>query len=184
VDTGAIAFGYGISVSAIQLITAASAIANDGILMKPYMVKAITDQSGQTLKQFQPQTVRRVISKRTAQTVKNIMKTVITKGGTGTNAALEGYTVCGKTGTARKLNDDGRYSDTQHIASFVGFTPAENPKLAILVVIDEPKGKYYGGTVAAPVFRRIAREALNYLNIPPQSGLKRFATSRRIEARG
>ena len=184
VDTGAVAFGYGISVSAIQLITAASAIANDGILMKPYFVKAITDQSGKTLKQFQPQTVRQVISKRNARTVRNIMKTVITKGGTGTNAALEGYTVCGKTGTARKLDENGRYSDSMHIASFVGFTPAENPKLTILVVIDEPKGKYYGGTVAAPVFRRIARETLNYLNIPPQSGTKRFATTRRIEARG
>jgi cell division protein FtsI (penicillin-binding protein 3) len=112
------------------------------------------------------------------------MKTVITKGGTGTNAALEGYTVCGKTGTTRKLDDDGVYSNTRHIASFVGFTPAENPKLAILVVIDEPKGKYYGGTVAAPVFRRIAREALNYLNIAPQSGTNRFATSRRIEVSG
>jgi cell division protein FtsI (penicillin-binding protein 3) len=183
-DTGAIAFGYGVSVSAMQLITAASAIANDGILMKPYFVKAITDQSGQTLKQFQPQTVRRVISENTAQTLRNIMKTVITKGGTGINAALDGYSVGGKTGTARKLGDDGVYLDNKHIASFVGFTPAENPKLAILVVIDEPKGKYYGGTVAAPVFRRIAREALNYLNIPPQSGAKRFATSRRIEVRG
>ncbi|MGD2187620.1 MAG: penicillin-binding protein 2 [Desulfobacterales bacterium] len=184
VDTGSVAFGYGISVSAIQLITAASAIANDGILMKPYFVKTITDQSGKPLKQFQPQTVRRVISKRTARTVRNIMKTVITKGGTGTNAALQGYTVCGKTGTARKLDENGEYSDSKHIASFVGFTPAEHPKLTILVVIDEPQRKYYGGTVAAPVFRRIAREALNYLNIPPQGGTKRFATSPRIEAKG
>ena len=184
VDTGAIAFGYGIAVSAVQLITAVSAIANDGILMKPYFVKAITDQSGQTLKQFQPQTVRRVISEKTARTLRNIMKTVISEGGTGTNAALEGYSVGGKTGTVRKLGDDGVYLNNKHIASFVGFTPVENPKLAILIVIDEPKGKYYGGTVAAPVFRRIAREALNYLNIPPQSGTKRFATSRRIEVSG
>jgi cell division protein FtsI (penicillin-binding protein 3) len=144
--------------------------------MKPYFVRAITDQSGQTLKQFQPQTVRRVISEKTARTVRNIMKTVISEGGTGTNAALEGYSVGGKTGTARKLGDDGAYLNNKHIASFVGFTPVE--------IIDEPKGKYYGGTVAAPVFRRIAREALNYLNIPPQSGTKRFATSRRIEASG
>ena len=168
----------------MQLITAVSAIANDGILMKPYFVKAITDQSGQTLKQFQPQTVRRVISEKTARTLRNIMKTVIAKGGTGTNAALDGYSVGGKTGTARKLGDNGKYLNNKHIASFVGFTPVENPKLAILIVIDEPKGKYYGGTVAAPVFRRIAREALNYLNIPPQSGTKRFATSHRIEVRG
>jgi cell division protein FtsI (penicillin-binding protein 3) len=184
VDTGAISFGYGISVSAIQLVTAVAAIANDGILMKPYFVQAITDQNNEPLKQFQPQTVRRVISKKTARIIKTIMKTVTTKGGTGVNAALEGYTVGGKTGTARKLNKNGTYSTTTHIASFVGFTPAENPKLSILVIIDEPKGKYYGGTVAAPVFRRIAREALNYLNIPPGSGRKQFATSRRIGANG
>jgi cell division protein FtsI (penicillin-binding protein 3) len=112
------------------------------------------------------------------------MKTVTTKGGTGVNAALDGYTVCGKTGTVRKLDNTGTYSNNRHMASFVGFTPADNPKLAILVVIDEPQRKYYGGTVAAPVFRRIAREALHYLNIPPHSGVKRFATSRRIEASG
>jgi cell division protein FtsI (penicillin-binding protein 3) len=112
------------------------------------------------------------------------MKTVTAKGGTGVNAALDGYTVCGKTGTARKLDKNGTYANDRHIASFVGFTPADDPRLAILVVIDEPQGKYYGGTVAAPVFRRIASETLNYLNIPPRSGVKRLATSRRIEARG
>ena len=184
VDTGAIAFGYGISVSAIQLITAVSAIANDGVLMKPYLVQAITNSKGEPLKQFQPQTVRRVISEKTSRTLKAIMKTVITEGGTGVNAALEGYDVCGKTGTVRKLNEDGTYSNTRHIGSFVGFTPADDSRLAILVIIDEPKGKSYGGTVAAPVFRRIARETLNYLNIPPQSGTKRFATSPRTEVKG
>jgi cell division protein FtsI (penicillin-binding protein 3) len=184
VDTGSIAFGYGISVSALQLIAAVSAIANDGILMKPYFVQAITDESGQPLKQFQPQPVRRVITIQTARTIKAIMQTVITTGGTGTNAALENYTVCGKTGTTRKLDDSGTYSDTKHIASFVGFTPAEKPQLAILVVVDEPRGQYYGGTVAAPVFRRIARETLNYLNITPENAMKSFANYRGIETRG
>jgi len=184
VDTGSIAFGYGVSVSAIQLIAAASAIANDGILMKPYFVQAITDESGQPLKQFQPQAVRRVISEQTARTIKAIMKTVITTGGTGVNAALENYTVCGKTGTTRKLDPSGTYSDSKHIASFVGFTPADKPQLAILVVIDEPQGKYYGGTVAAPVFRRIASETLNYLNITPENTIKSFATLRGVKTRG
>ena len=184
VDSASIAFGYGISVSAIQLIAAVSAIANDGILMKPYLVQAITDDSGQPLKQFQPQMVRRVIKDQTAQTIKAIMKTVITTGGTGTNAALENYTVCGKTGTTRKLDENGTYSNNKHIASFVGFTPAEKPQLAILVVIDEPQGHYYGGTVSAPVFRKIARETLNYLNITPESTTKSFATFRRVETRG
>jgi cell division protein FtsI (penicillin-binding protein 3) len=184
VDTGSIAFGYGISVSALQLITAVSAIANDGILMKPYFVQAITDESGQPLKQFQPQPIRRVIKEQTARTIKAIMKTVITSGGTGTNAALENYTVCGKTGTTRKLDESGTYSDSKHIASFVGFTPAEKPQLAILVVIDEPQGQNYGGTVAAPVFRRIAQETLNYLNITPENTIKSFATLRTIGTRG
>lgn len=184
IDTGAISFGYGVAVSALQLVAAASAIANDGLLMKPFFVQAITDQHHEPLKQFQPQTVRRVISARTARAVKAIMKTVTTEGGTGVNAALQGYTVCGKTGTARKLDESGSYSKSNYIASFVGFTPAEKPKLAIVVIIDEPQEKYYGGTVAAPVFRRIARETLNYLNIPPESGTRQFATSRRIEGRG
>ena len=184
VDTASIAFGYGISVSAIQLIAAVSTIANDGILMKPYLVQAITDDSGKPLKQFQPQIVRRVIKDQTAQTIKAIMKTVITTGGTGTNAALENYTVCGKTGTTRKLDENGTYSNNKHIASFVGFTPAEKPQLAILVVIDEPQGKYYGGTVAAPVFRRIASETLNYLNITPENTIKSFATLRGVKTRG
>jgi cell division protein FtsI (penicillin-binding protein 3) len=184
VDTGAVAFGYGISVSAIQLITAVSAIANDGILMKPFLVQAITDQNGEPLKQFQPQVVRRAIKVKTARTVKAIMKTVTAEGGTGVNAALEGYTVGGKTGTARKLDETGTYSNNRHIASFVGFTPVDNPALAILVVIDEPKKQYYGGTVAAPIFRQIAGETLNYLNIPPQNGMKTFAISRGSEARG
>jgi cell division protein FtsI (penicillin-binding protein 3) len=184
VDTGSIAFGYGISVSALQLITAVSTIANDGILMKPYFVQAITDESGQPLKQFQPQPIRRVIKEQTARTIKAIMKTVITTGGTGTKAALENYTVCGKTGTTRKLDESGTYSDSKHIALFVGFTPADKPQLAILVVIDEPQGQYFGGTVAAPVFRKIAQETLNYLNIPPESTTKSFATFRKVETKG
>ena len=184
IDTGAISFGYGVAVSALQMVTAASAIANDGVLMKPYFVQAITDQNHEPLKQFQPQKVRRVISIQTARTVRAIMKTVTNEGGTGVNAALDGYTVCGKTGTARKLDENGTYSKSNYIASFIGFTPAEKPKLAIVVIIDEPQGQYYGGTVAAPLFRRIASETLNYMNIPPESGTKQFATSRRIEARG
>ncbi|MEJ2102608.1 MAG: penicillin-binding protein 2 [Desulfobacterales bacterium] len=184
IDTSSIAFGYGVSVSAIQLIAAVSAIANDGILMKPYFVQAITDESGQPLKQFQPHPVRRVITKQTAHTIKAIMKTVITSGGTGTRAALENYTVCGKTGTTRKLDESGTYSDSRHIATFVGFTPADRPQLAIVVIVDEPQGQYYGGTVSAPIFRKIASETLNYLNITPESTIKNFATLRRIETKG
>jgi cell division protein FtsI (penicillin-binding protein 3) len=167
IDTGAISFGQGLSVSAIQLITAVSSIANNGILMKPYVVQAITDQNGRLIENFQPQKVRTVISPETARTIKRIMQTVITEGGTGVNAALEGYTACGKTGTAQKIDKTGRYARGKYVASFVGFAPAENPAVAILVIVDEPKEEHYGGTVAAPAFRKIATDTLNYLNIPP-----------------
>jgi len=184
IDTGAISFGHGISVSAVQMITAVAAIANDGILMKPYIVREIADQKGHPVNSFKPQKVRRVISARTAGIVKNIMKTVITKGGTGVKAALDGYSVCGKTGTARKLDENGKYSNSKHTASFIGFTPAHNPEIAILVIIDEPRGKYYGGIVAAPVFKKIAQQTLNYLNVPPDGGTTRFRVSVGSEAKG
>ncbi len=177
IDSGAAAFGHGIAVSAIQLITAVSAIANDGILMKPYIVKEITNQNGQSIQRFLPQKVRQAISARNAGIVKNIMKTVITEGGTGVNAALEGYSVCGKTGTARKLDETGKYSASKHVASFVGFTPSHNPEIAILVVMDEPKENYYGGVVAAPIFKKIAQQTLNYLNVPPESDTTKFRVS-------
>jgi len=184
IDIGAISFGHGIAVSAVQLITAVSAIANDGILMKPYIVMEITDQNGQPVKRFEPQPVRRAISARTAGIVKKILKTVTTEGGTGINAALDRYSVCGKTGTARKLDDQGGYSNSKHVASFVGFTPADKPEIAVLVIIDEPQGNYYGGVVAAPVFKKIAQQTLNYLNIAPESDTIKFRVSRDHGASG
>ncbi len=184
IDIGAISFGHGLAVSAIQLITAVCVIANDGILMKPYIVREISDQYHQTVKQFEAKPVRRVISSRTAEIVKNIMKTVTAPGGTGVNAALERYSVCGKTGTARKLDANGKYSDRQHVASFVGFTPVKNPAIAVLVVIDEPKEHYYAGVVAAPVFKQIAEQTLNYLNIPPDDDMRSLRVSQDRSANG
>ena len=96
------------------------------------------------------------------------MQTVTTEGGTGVNAALEGYSVCGKTGTAQKIGKNGEYEKGKYISSFVGFVPSEHPKITILVVIDEPKGQHYGGTVAAPGFRNIAQKTLAYMNISPK----------------
>ncbi len=161
IDAAAISFGQGVSVSAVQLITAVSAIVNDGILMKPFLVQAITDHNGRLKKKFGPTPVRRVISKQTARTLKRIMRTVTTEGGTGVNAALDGYPVGGKTGTAQKIDKGGTYSKGKYVASFIGFTPVENSEVTILVVIDEPKKTYYGGLVAAPVFKTIAYETLN-----------------------
>ncbi len=168
IDAGAIAFGHGISVSPIQLITAVSAIANKGILMKPYVVQAVVDRNGKVVRKNEPQAVRQAVSPKTADTVRWMMQTVVEEGGTGVQAAPDGYSAGGKTGTAKKLNKDGEYARRSYTASFVGFAPAQNPRVAILVIVDEPQNGYYGGVVAAPAFRRIAEETLNYLNVPPQ----------------
>ncbi len=169
IDAGAISFGQGISASALQLITGTSAIANKGILMRPYIVQAVTDQNGRLVKSFSPRKVRRAVSEKTALTLTRIMQTVVADGGTGVNAAVEGYSICGKTGTAQKVNEKGEYTDGNYISSFVGFAPAETPEIAILVVLDEPRHEYYGGIVAAPVFKKIAHKTLSYLNIQPKS---------------
>jgi cell division protein FtsI (penicillin-binding protein 3) len=184
VDAGAISFGQGISVSAIQLIAAASAIANDGLLMKPMLVRAVVDRHGQTVKHFSPEPVRRVVSSHSAATVKRILRTVITEGGTGVNAALERYSVCGKTGTAQKIDSTGTYAKGRYLSSFVGFAPADQPEVSILVVLDEPKSQTYGGIVAAPAFRQIALETLSYLNIPPGPDADRLRVSRENRAKG
>ena len=164
IDAATISFGQGILVSPIQLISATSAIANGGILMRPYIAKAITNQHGDLVKKIGPTIIRRAISSHTAETITNIMQTVVEEGGTGTNGALETYSACGKTGTAQKIDEDGRYSNDKYVSSFVGFAPVENPKIAVLVVIDEPTNEHYGGIVAAPVFRNISQQTLDYLN--------------------
>jgi cell division protein FtsI (penicillin-binding protein 3) len=184
IDTAAISFGHGISVSAVQLITAFSAIANDGVLMRPRIVQAITDQQGQILQQFPAEEVRRVVSPQTAAALRDILQTVMLPGGTGVNGALEGYSVCGKTGTARKIDENGVYTNDRHVASFIGFAPAENPQITVLVVIDEPKAQIYGGAVAAPVFKKIAQATLNYLNVPPQPAAERLRVAMETGGRG
>jgi cell division protein FtsI (penicillin-binding protein 3) len=179
VDAGTISFGQGVSVSALQLIAATSAVANKGILMKPYVVQAITDHNGRLIKSFGPRRIRKVISEKTAETLSRIMQTVITEGGTGVNAALEGYSVCGKTGTAQKIDENGRYSYEKYVASFVGFAPAENPKIAVLVVVDEPEKQHYGSIVAAPAFKAIAQKTLDYMHIAPKRKTDKLMVSLR-----
>lgn len=168
IDTGTIAFGQGIAVSAIQTVAAASAIANGGTLFRPRLVSAVTDKSGRTITEFPAEKVRRVISADTAQKVRRMMHSVVTEGGTGTNAALDNYAVCGKTGTAQKVDETGRYAKNRYVSSFLGLVPMEKPELTVLVVLDEPRNKHYGGTVAAPAFKEIAGSTLNYLNIAPR----------------
>ena len=169
IDTSTIAFGQGMSTSAIQLVSAAAAIANGGTLMKPFIVQSITNEHGRILKQTTPEIIRRAVSPEVAAIVKRIMQTVVTEGGTGTSAFLDGYTVCGKTGTAQKTDESGNYARGKYMSSFIGFAPADNPRLVILVVIDEPTDIHYGGTVAAPAFQKIAHETLQHLNVPPET---------------
>jgi cell division protein FtsI (penicillin-binding protein 3) len=168
IDLATISFGQGVSLSTVQLVSALSAIANGGNLMKPYLVEQILDDSGAVTQKFEPQVVRRVISPETAQKITKMMETVTGEGGTGTKAALDGFRVAGKTGTAQKVDPVTRaYSPSKRIGSFVGFVPADKPKLTIAVIIDEPQGVKYGGVVAAPAFRGIAQNSLAYLKIQP-----------------
>ena len=159
-----LSIGYEISITAIQMLQAISTVANRGIVTSPRIVKKILMSSGE--RQEVPVQFRRVISEETAQTLSQILQNVVLRG-TGTNAQVDGYSVAGKTGTAQKFDPSiGRYSNRIHTASFVGFVPVENPVLAIVVVIDEPKGKFYGGDVAAPVFKEVASQTLRYLQVP------------------
>jgi cell division protein FtsI (penicillin-binding protein 3) len=184
VDSGAIAFGQGMSVTALQLITAASALANDGLLMRPYLVQAITDANGQPIRKIEPMPQRQVVSPEVARTIRRIMRSVVTAGGTGTEADLSGYSVCGKTGTAQKIGNDGKYAPNRYVASFLGFAPTEQPVLSILVVVDEPKEVIYGGSVAAPAFKRIVKESMSYLNIAPYDTMQRLRVSRDVRHNG
>jgi cell division protein FtsI (penicillin-binding protein 3) len=162
-------FGHGMTASSMQLATAMAAIANGGRLMKPYLVKAVTDESGKIIKEFQPQFVRRVLSPDTAKTVSRVLEDVATERGTARHAAIDGYRVAGKTSTAQKVDPEtGRYSKSNYVAMFTGFVPANRPRLVILAMIDEPRGGHYGGVVAAPVFKDVGQWALANLRVQPQ----------------
>jgi cell division protein FtsI (penicillin-binding protein 3) len=159
--------GQEISVTPMQIATAFSAVANGGNLVRPHVVHALTAQDGPLSREVDPGVIRRVISPETAQTLLEMLRGVVDDG-TGKEAALEEYTVAGKTGTGQKMDPaTGRYSHQKIVASFVGAVPAESPRLVILVLIDEPEALRWGGSIAAPTFREIARDALQYLQVPP-----------------
>ncbi len=168
VDLAAISFGQGISVTPIQLAVATAAIANGGYLMEPYLVDRVVDSQGQVTMRNSPQIIRKVISTDVARMVARMMEMTTEEGGTATNARVPGFRVAGKTGTAQKVDPvTGGYSSDKRVASFVGFLPVENPRLVMLVVIDEPKKGVYGGLLAAPVFSRIAGQSMQYLKVGP-----------------
>ena len=162
-----VAFGQGIAVTPLQLAKAYAAVANDGMLMRPYIVKEIRlpDGTPETIKG--PVLVRRVISEQTAAVVSQALHGVVS-GGTGKTARVEGYKVAGKTGSAQKASLTGRgFAAGRFIASFVGFLPLTDPRVVILVAVDEPKGTHWGATVAAPVFQQVAREAMWRMKVAP-----------------
>jgi cell division protein FtsI (penicillin-binding protein 3) len=152
---GNMPIGQGIAVTPMQMATAYTAIANHGVMRRPYIVKG--DQPPP----------KRVLTRRTAEQVSHMLEGVLGPGGTAQEAQVEGYTLAGKTGTAEKAIKGG-YSKTDFIASFIGFAPAKNPRLLVAVMVDTPRGDIYGGTVAAPAFERIMEFALPYLKIPPR----------------
>lgn len=163
---GAIPIGQEVAVTPIQVLRAYAAIANGGYLVKPFVVSEIRSPEGKILYKAVIQR-QRIISEKTAKTMRDILKKVTQEGGTATQAKIDGNDVAGKTGTAQKYDPKtGKYSKDKFVSSFVGFIPADNPRIAMIVVIHDPKGAHYGGVVAAPVFKAISNEALAYLNVP------------------
>jgi len=163
----AIAIGQEVGVTPLQLITAVAAVANGGLLMEPYIVKEICDPKGEIICSFLPRVKRRIISSETSQKLTDILVSTV-QNGSGRIAMIEGYTVAGKTGTSqKKIEGEIGYASGKYVSSFVGYLPAENPRLVILVVVDEPRGKYQGAEVASPTFKRIAQGSLYYLNLYP-----------------
>jgi len=160
--------GQEISVTAMQILTAFAAIANGGRLMQPQIVRSTLDAQGRETSVFEPKAVRQVIAPETARVLSGIM-TAVVREGTGHNAAIPGYEVAGKTGTAQKMDPaTRRYSHAPGVLSFVGFAPADDPRIAMIVMLDEPKNEKWGSEAAAPIFSAIGREALRHLNVPPR----------------
>ncbi|HTK81071.1 MAG TPA: penicillin-binding protein [Bacteroidota bacterium] len=166
------AYGYEVQVTPLQIASAYCALANDGVLMKPMLIKQELDAQGQVVNDFQPQMIRRVISEATAKTLKHFFQDVV-KIGTGKPAAVEGIDIAGKTGTSKKFVE-GKYEPGSYTASFVGFYPSEDPQVVCLVMIDNPRaGTYYGGTTSAPVFKAIAERVIGasemFASVAPQN---------------
>lgn len=162
-DLAAMAIGQSNAFTPLQMITAISAVANDGYLMQPYIVEKVVSQDGQTVTETQPKVVRQVISADTSHEASLILETVVSSG-TGKPGAVEGYRIAGKTGTAEKVAETGGYS-AERVVSFVGYAPADDPQIACLVIVDEPTDAH-GGSTAGPVFRQIMEDTLRYLEIP------------------
>ena len=166
-DIATMAIGQSIAVTPLQLVNAMAAIANDGILLKPHIVKQVKNADGSVYYEAKREEVRRTIESATDKTLVGLLEQVVATGGGG-KAAVEGYRIAGKTGTAQKIREDGAgYQEGHYIASFCGFAPVEAPEIVVLVMIDDPSGVFYGGQIAAPVAKDIFAKAFRYLHIEP-----------------
>jgi cell division protein FtsI/penicillin-binding protein 2 len=160
-------FGQGISVTPLQLTRAYAAIANDGVMVKPYLVSKVVSPQGRTIMLANPESGNQAISPETAREVRYMLEKVITEG-TGTSAQIPGYRIAGKTGTAQKPRENGRgYDPGRYVSSFIGFAPAQDPEVIVSVIIDEPQDTIWGGAVAAPVFKNVTEFSLHHLKIQP-----------------
>jgi len=168
-DITRIAMGHSVAVTALQMLGIMSCIGNDGFRMKPYLVQKVVDKDGVVLRETHPEAVARPITERTAARMRRMLLEVTREGGTGTKAAVPGYAVAGKTGTAEKIDAAGRYVRNANISSFVGMIPANRPEVAIIVVLDNPQPIRTGGQTAAPVFAQIAEPVVRYLDLTPEA---------------
>jgi cell division protein FtsI/penicillin-binding protein 2 len=158
---GNLPIGQGISVTPMQMVAGYTALANGGILKRPQLVRKVDGEAVREPKG------RRVIDSDVAAQVRTMLEGVLAPGGTASEVSVPGYTLAGKTGTA-EVAEDGGYSKTKYVASFIGFAPAQDPRLLVAVIVDEPQGEIYGGSVAAPAFGEIAAFALPYLGVPAE----------------
>ncbi|HEY2733782.1 MAG TPA: penicillin-binding transpeptidase domain-containing protein, partial [Polyangiales bacterium] len=165
-DAATIPFGQGMSTTTLQLAMAMGALANQGRLMEPQLVKRVVDAHGQTIQEAVPRIRKQVVPESVARMMTDMLVGVTGEGGTGTEAAIDGYLVAGKTGTAQKADPHGGYSKEKWTSSFIGYAPAQKPRLVVAVVIDEPMIVHLGGAVAAPTFRRIMEASLRHLGVP------------------
>ena len=159
---GAVPFGQGIMVTPLQMVSALNVIANDGKLLRPYITREIQDSSGKVLKKMYPIEVRQVLRPEIARRMADILVGVV-EGGSGRRARVEGYRVAGKTGTAQKAEPNGKGYLGKEVMSFMGFLPAENPAISIIVMLDEPTGARFSGQIAGPLFQKVATQAIQYL---------------------
>ena len=163
-DITRVAMGHTVSVTAMQMLNMLCCIGNDGVLLKPHLVRRVVGKDGVVLMENKPEVVAQPISAAAAKLMRNMLVAVTREGGTGTRAAVKGFNVAGKTGTAEKMKD-GRYAANQNIVSFMGILPAERPEIGIIVVLDNPHPMYTGSMSAAPIFARIAEAAVRHLGI-------------------